>query len=139
MAEIKLARSLETYARCVPESVASGSSSQMVFFVEDAKKDIATLASRIEELEELGRQSICFLEAERALVDKQDARIIALTAALAPFRKVAGRLFEQNGNANDLVLELPHVAHQSDVYLTGQDFFNVARALGDADEDHSHD
>lgn len=51
MAEINLARSIERYALCSPYAIASSSEAAITYFVEDAKKDIATLAARIAELE----------------------------------------------------------------------------------------
>lgn len=42
-----LRRSLEQYAGCNPHAVASGSKAQMMYFVEDAKADIATLAREL--------------------------------------------------------------------------------------------
>lgn len=57
---------------------------------------ITTKDARIFELEELDKQSQCLLEAERALIGKQDKRILALEARLkeaerviAPFAEVA--------------------------------------------------
>lgn len=37
-------RTLAQYANCTPESVSGGSQAQMLYFVADAKRDIATLA-----------------------------------------------------------------------------------------------
>lgn len=40
----QLRRPLSQYAGCTPNGVASGSEAQMMYFVEDAKADIASLA-----------------------------------------------------------------------------------------------
>ena len=47
----KLNRDLILYEKCSPEAVAQGSAAQMFYFVQDAKADIATLATRLEALE----------------------------------------------------------------------------------------
>jgi len=45
-----LRRTLSQYAGCTPNGVASGSKAQMMYFVEDAKADIAALAQSNGEL-----------------------------------------------------------------------------------------
>lgn len=46
-------RSLDRYAGTSPEAVASGSSAQMMYFVEDAKADIAVLAAENQSLRKI--------------------------------------------------------------------------------------
>lgn len=48
--DLPLTRSLERWANCSPRAVSDGSPAQMFHFVEDAQKDIAALAVRIEQL-----------------------------------------------------------------------------------------
>lgn len=43
-------RSPQSYASCKPSAVSGGSPAQMAYFVEDACKDIATLASVVGKL-----------------------------------------------------------------------------------------
>lgn len=47
---LNLRRPLATYQGCSPKAVASGSTAQMMYFVEDAKADIATLAQATVEI-----------------------------------------------------------------------------------------
>ncbi len=47
-----LKRSLERYAGCCPETIAQGSKAQVVFFIEDAKADIASMAAALRECAE---------------------------------------------------------------------------------------
>jgi hypothetical protein len=44
---MKLRRTVATYGACSPNEVASGSKAQMIYFVEDAQKDIAALADAL--------------------------------------------------------------------------------------------
>ena len=49
--KLRLKRKPEQYAGASPNAIASGSKAQMMYFVEDAKSDIAALLDRIESLE----------------------------------------------------------------------------------------
>ena len=57
---VVLVRTAQSYRDCQPNAVASGSKAQMMYFVEDAKADIATLLSTLDtaraEIERLGRE-----------------------------------------------------------------------------------
>jgi len=44
---MNLQRTLQQYANCTASGVVGGSKAQMMYFVEDAKKDIATLSSAL--------------------------------------------------------------------------------------------
>lgn len=44
---MKLVRSIDGYEKCTPRAVSDGSPAQMFYFVEDAKKDIATLVKSL--------------------------------------------------------------------------------------------
>lgn len=46
--DLKLKRKLTQYSNCSPDAIAQGSSAQMMYFVADAKHDIAILSARIE-------------------------------------------------------------------------------------------
>ena len=74
-----LRRSLESYQGCAANAVASGSKAQMMYFVEDAKADIDTLATSLADV-------LRILEAVKlsaGLGTKQIARMEAAKAALA--------------------------------------------------------
>lgn len=43
-------RAAESYRRCVAHVIANGSNAQMIYFIEDAKADIAALAPLVERL-----------------------------------------------------------------------------------------
>lgn len=43
-------RAPESYRRCVAHVIANGSTGQMIYFIEDAKADIAALAPLVERL-----------------------------------------------------------------------------------------
>lgn len=65
-------RALEQYASCSPDAIASGSKAQMMYFVEDAKADIALLAEQLDDAR---------LERDEAITNGQD-RIADLGAEL---------------------------------------------------------
>lgn len=74
-----LRRSLDSYRGCLADAVASGSKAQMMYFVEDAKADIATLAASLSDV-------LRILDAVRlsaGLGTKQLARMEAAKAVLA--------------------------------------------------------
>lgn len=79
---MSLRRSLATYQACSPNAVASGSKAQMMYFVEDAKADIATLAALLDEaVEALSYAMRGTSDAEQS--DKYAATIAELTDAIA--------------------------------------------------------
>lgn len=47
---MRLQRTLQQYANGVPEVIADGSRSQVIYCISDAKKDVATLARHLEAL-----------------------------------------------------------------------------------------
>jgi hypothetical protein len=57
MDQSKLNRTLDRWAGCASCAIASGSTAQMMYFVDDAKADIATLAAEIDAREELLREA----------------------------------------------------------------------------------
>lgn len=84
-------RSLERYQLCSADAIASGSKAQMMYFVEDAKADIATLAHSLSDV-------LCILDAVKlsaGLGTKQIARMEAARVALAK----AGALDSQATNS----------------------------------------
>lgn len=97
------------------------------------EKKIAAKDAEIEKLTDrldIGPNGEDAVVAESA-VEHLRHRISVLERTMAPFRAVAGRLFETNANASDVVFEGPHITHMVD--LTAGDFFAVAAALkGDA-------
>lgn len=98
-------------------------------FVREDDEDADHIASATRYPQSAGRR---IGELTRMLAAK-DAEIAKLREALTPFRRAAGRLFETNAGAREVVFEGPHVKHMPDVDLTAGDFFAVAAALdGDA-------
>ncbi|CDM57637.1 putative predicted protein [Rhizobium favelukesii] len=51
MSEMKRVRTLERYAACSAKAIAEGSLAQVMYFIDDAKKDIATLAADRDRIE----------------------------------------------------------------------------------------
>jgi len=72
---MNLQRTLEQYANCTASGVAGGSKAQMMYFVENAKKDIATLA---EERDRIERNRDMW----KGQVERQAEQIAMMRAAL---------------------------------------------------------
>lgn len=77
-----LRRSLERYEGCTANAIASGSKAQMMYFVEDAKADIATMgAALVEAKEAISYAMRGTADAEQS--DKYAATIAKIDAALS--------------------------------------------------------
>lgn len=86
-----LARPLASYAACSPDAVASGSKAQMMYFVEDAKADIAKLAATIATLRRERDEAIARAEAAEAeLLENARGRVAELTYGHCPERPKPG-------------------------------------------------
>lgn len=66
-------RSPQSYAACKPSAVSGGSPAQMAYFVEDACKDIATLASVVGKLATLNASSLDNGDLFRLIADARKA------------------------------------------------------------------
>ena len=94
---MNLQRTLEQYANCTASGVVGGSKAQMMYFVEDAKKDIATLAEdrdRIERNRDMWKGQVerqaQELEAMRAALRSADHALACVTAFEADAREIMG-------------------------------------------------
>lgn len=103
---MNLQRTLEQYANCTASGVAGGSKAQMMYFVEDAKKDIATLA---EERDRIERNRDMW----KGQVERQAEQIAKLREALAEcedyFDNRADADCDQDGFIPNKEMEILHV------------------------------
>ena len=59
---MKLRRAVATYEACSANEVASGSKAQMIYFVEDAQKDIGALADLVQDMATALREATAALQ-----------------------------------------------------------------------------
>lgn len=99
--------------------------------ISDRDEEIGRLRERLD-IGPMGEDAIDAAESANGFLRH---RIEVLEGAIEPFRRVAGRLFETNANASDLVFEGPYVKHMPAADLTAGDFFAVAAALNQGASD----
>lgn len=77
---MKLERSIEQYRNCNPEVIAEGSKAQVLFALQDSRKDILALAAEVDRLaKERGRIGTEALEA----IEREASKATSSTYAVA--------------------------------------------------------
>lgn len=89
MTKLCLTRNPSQYAQCSPKAISEGSPAQMMFFVEDAKKDIAALAREIDRITEERDRIERNRDMWRGQVERQSAKISQMREVLRQFSGVA--------------------------------------------------
>lgn len=85
---MKLRRTVATYEACSPNAIASGSKAQMMYFVEDAQKDIGTLADTLTELREAAKRVLAGLDAR---IDRSHPSSVPVFDGIAELHDAIGK------------------------------------------------